>query len=316
MQLLVHNLKQQAFPVSIEESSTIKDVKVKLSVDLKEDADCLKLIFKGVVLDDKSTVAECRLQNDDKLVVMTMKAKHKKERVETEPAAAPAATPESALPVAPAATPAAAPAATVAATPVSQTEAAEPSAQELEEAITRLTDMWFDRADAERALRLTFMDVDRAAELLLAGPLDDAAAAEGNSEEVEPITEVVLPPDHPLAGLAEHPMFQQMRSLIQSNPAVLPNILSLIAQENPALAEAISNHQAEFLQILLAGQAGGEVRQTQEIRLTEDEMAAIRRLEELGFETERCVEAYLVCDKNEQLAANYLFESMLEEPQQ
>ena len=175
--------------------------------------------------------------------------------------------------------------------------------------------MWFDRADAERALRLTFMDVDRAAELLLAGPLDDAAA-EGNSEEVEPVPEVVLPADHPLAGLAEHPMFQQMRSLIQSNPAVLPNILSLIAQENPALAEAISNHQAEFLQILLAGQAGGEVRQTQEIRLTEDEMAAIRRLEELGFETERCVEAYLVCDKNEQLAANYLFESMLEEPQQ
>merc|ERR1719168_228684 len=43
------------------------------------------------------------------------------------------------------------------------------------------------------------------------------------------------------------------------------------------------------------------------IQVTQEEKAAIDRLKAMGFPEHAAVEAYMVCDKNEELAANYLF---------
>jgi UV excision repair protein RAD23 len=45
------------------------------------------------------------------------------------------------------------------------------------------------------------------------------------------------------------------------------------------------------------------------IRVTQEEMDAINRLTSLGFPKSKAAEAYFACDKNEELAANFLFES-------
>jgi len=44
------------------------------------------------------------------------------------------------------------------------------------------------------------------------------------------------------------------------------------------------------------------------IQVTPEEMASIDRLVSFGFTKARAAEAFFACDKNEELAANFLFE--------
>ncbi|GKY92368.1 hypothetical protein MPSEU_000207700 [Mayamaea pseudoterrestris] len=58
------------------------------------------------------------------------------------------------------------------------------------------------------------------------------------------------------------------------------------------------------------GGAGGAPAGATVLHLTEEEMAAVDRLTEMGFDRSEAAQAFLACDKNEALAANLLMDSM------
>lgn len=64
-----------------------------------------------------------------------------------------------------------------------------------------------------------------------------------------------------------------------------------------------------------AGGHGGGANPPGTIRVSQEEMDAINRLTQLGFPKHKAAEAYFACDKNEELAANYLFDTGFDDEQ-
>ncbi|KAA1473979.1 UV excision repair protein Rad23 [Dentipellis sp. KUC8613] len=116
-----------------------------------------------------------------------------------------------------------------------------------------------------------------------------------------------------MSALRDNPQIAQLRELVQQNPALIQPLIQQLAGANPQLAQLIASNPEALFQILGGGEGGefdeGELPPgTQVINVTPEEQAAIERLEALGFPRQAVVEAYFACDKNEELAANYLFE--------
>ncbi|KAK7987587.1 hypothetical protein PG989_007902 [Apiospora arundinis] len=104
--------------------------------------------------------------------------------------------------------------------------------------------------------------------------------------------------------------FQQLRQIVQQQPGMLEPILQQLGAGNPQLAQLISQNPNQFLQ-LLGEDADDDAALppgAQAISVTEEERDAIERLTRLGFSQEACIQAYFACDKNEELAANLLFD--------
>ena len=139
-------------------------------------------------------------------------------------------------------------------------------------------------------------------------PANLAAAGAGGAEEEAQEGEV-----NTLAFLRDNPQFQALRAMVQGNPSILQPMLGELQRQNPQLYHLINSNQEEFLQLLneasdfeAQGMGEGEMEQ---IELSKEENEACERLMALGFTMEQCVEAYIACDKNEEMAANYLFEA-------
>lgn len=140
-----------------------------------------------------------------------------------------------------------------------------------------------------------------------------------------------------LAELRSHPRFQELAQLVAQNPAMLPQILRALAGTNPELLQAIRENHEEFLRMLQEAAGGGRQQdpvaamlaaaqaaqggggagggqapapRPPTVQLSAADQGALERLANLGFDPRTALEAYLACDRNEELAANYLFENM------
>ncbi|PPQ68201.1 hypothetical protein CVT25_015033 [Psilocybe cyanescens] len=136
-----------------------------------------------------------------------------------------------------------------------------------------------------------------------------------------------------LEALRDNPQIQLLRQQMAQNPALIQPLIQQLATQNPAIAQMIAQNPEALFQLLGielddGEEEGGQVPPgAHVVSVTEEERAAIRRvsvpllcnlilmahisqqLEGLGFPRQAVLEAYFACDKNEELAANYLFES-------
>jgi len=129
-----------------------------------------------------------------------------------------------------------------------------------------------------------------------------------------------------LAFLRNRPQFHQMRQLLRRDPSMLQAVMQQLGQTNPELLQLIQQNQDDFIRLINepdsaaagggetgggGGGGGGGGPQISEdmpgvISVSQQDKEAIDRLKALGFPEHLVVQAYFACDKNENLAANFL----------
>ncbi|XP_051550664.1 RAD23 homolog A, nucleotide excision repair protein b [Myxocyprinus asiaticus] len=211
--------------------------------------------------------------------------------------------------------------------------------QAYENLVTEIMSMGYEREQVIAALRASYNNPDRAVEYLLMGipteseqpPQEVVRPAPVSNPSPPAPQQPQAPPasvagaesgaaqasGNPLEFLRTQPQFQQMRQIIQQNPALLHALLQQLGRDNPQLLQQITRHQEQFVQMLNeprggeAGDGAAEVLatpQTNYIQVTAQEKEAIERLKALGFPEGLVIQAYFACEKNENLAANFLLQ--------
>ncbi|XP_074591518.1 ubiquitin receptor RAD23d [Curcuma longa] len=121
--------------------------------------------------------------------------------------------------------------------------------------------------------------------------------------------------------LRNSPQFRALQALVQANPQILQPMLQELGKQNPQLARVIQEHQREFLQLLnepVEGSEGGFLERMatasvpRALSVTPEEGEAIERLEAMGFDRALVLQVFFACNKNEELAANYLLDHVHE----
>ncbi|KAF1386022.1 hypothetical protein PFLUV_G00113840 [Perca fluviatilis] len=220
-----------------------------------------------------------------------------------------------------------------------------------ENLVSEIMCMGYEREQVVAALRASYNNPDRAVEYLLMGipaeasdlPPPEPVRHSAPANPPTPATQEPLQPpaalntgpvsgsqpsparggsvstENPLEFLRNQPQFQQMRQIIQQNPALLPALLQQLGRDNPQLLQQITQHQERFVQMLNEPRSGdtegdgaeAEAQgspQTNYIQVTPQEKEAIERLKALGFPEGLVIQAYFACEKNENLAANFLLQ--------
>mmetsp|Transcript_23088 Transcript_23088/g.17505 ORF Transcript_23088/g.17505 Transcript_23088/m.17505 type:complete len:395 (+) Transcript_23088:51-1235(+) len=126
----------------------------------------------------------------------------------------------------------------------------------------------------------------------------------------EPIAESPTQQSQPSSNLAgalgdPNQVMQLLASLPPAQRVQFAQSAGINPQELEELLTILGSLPAEQRQQFLGGAVGGRS-PAHVVRLTEEEMAAVNRLTELGFSRQQAAQAYLACDKDEQLAANFL----------
>ncbi|CAM9117389.1 unnamed protein product [Choristocarpus tenellus] len=249
VKLTVKTIKGKKFEVEVEPIQTVKEVKgVIEATDADFPAAQLKLIHSGKVLKDEVSFQEYNIKENDFIVCMVSKPKPAAPTPSPVAAPAPAPTQDAVAPAP----------ATVSVVPAA---AAAPAALPAggaplnEENVRQLCDMGFPDDQARAALRAAMGNAEVAVEFLMTGIPDNfqermaQAVAGGTPSDAGPPTS---PPGamESLEDFRRHPQFNELKRLVQRDPASLQTVLQLIGQQSPRLLARIHENQEEFISLM------------------------------------------------------------------
>ena len=297
MHLLLKNLKQQEYQIEIESAQkTVKDLKLEIEKVHNFDSSCIKLLHSGVVLEDDKKLEEYKIKEGNVIIMMLLKPK----KVEAKPEPNQKEELQQQEPP--------------------KNEENKPQPQYTEQ-INALVDMGYEKEKVERAIKAANGSIDLAVEYLNEEQIPNQNEPNtGNANSNIPSSSNSNLPEE----LKKNASI--IKCLCMNNPEKLPSILTNLKEHSPQLFELIKQHEEDFKNLLVSPLSEEDIRNFQSIqqelrrppgqtiRLTKEESDAVKRLQELGgFSQADAVQAYFACDKNEEMAANFLFEQKMRE---
>nr|CAG4717695.1 unnamed protein product [Naegleria fowleri] len=217
-----------------------------------------------------------------------------------------------------------------------------PGTAEYDEAVQQFLEMGYDRNDIDECMKAAFYDRATAAEFLISGIPENVKQMMQEHGGNMP-----TPPQGGVAGLQGNqqgfslrdlftlsPQLNNLRNAIRQNPTLLREFLQHVSQVSPELYQIIQSNPREFLEIInetgptqagttpptgvptggetggeQAGIPGGQQPPPGTVYITREDERKINELVGLGFTKNEAIQAYLACDRNQEMAANLLFEN-------
>ena len=297
MKIIIKNLKQVEYQVEIESNKkTIKDLKNEIEKAYKFDSNLMKLLHNGVILEDSKTIESYNIKDENVVIMMNSKPKKK-------PNPPPSNT---SLP---------------AQNELKQEKSKEENNSNSQK-INSLVEMGYEKDKVEKALIASGGNIDKAIEYLSSGNIPERAQQTqtnvnnlGNNSNNSNL-------DDDLKKNASI-----LKILCHKDPNKIFSLMDNIKNKSPNLLNKIKQHEEEFKNLLVSPITREDINvfntfqqrlargaRRPQIKLTREESEAIKRLESLGnFSHTEVIQAYIACDKNEELAANFLFEQKLKE---
>lgn len=311
MKISIRTLDQRTIKLEMSDSQDVRALKQRLGTmpEVAIPVESQQLIYGGRIMEDALPLSDYKIAEDKFIVLMGKKM----------PPAKPAGTSaEENVPPTPPLTAGPSETRTHEIPPLSPAPAlvmapppAPPSMTPNEQRVRDLMAMGYGEQEVRAALRASFNHPERAIEYLISGIPQNTS---------QPANMTASGPAPNLQPWISDPRFARVRDMLRRNPELLEVVLSRLAETDPSTFEAIRDHQDEFLSMINGSSAGsvGEASDPSEdsevdaasrhqITLTSEEAAAVERLVSLGFHRDLAVQAYLACDKNEELAADILF---------
>lgn len=329
MKITIKSLKQVIYPVEVESDQIdVLDLKKKIEEIHNFDHKTINLVFNGSKLIDSKKLCEYNIKDENILVMMSSKVKpvnvntipveesKKEEKLETQTNKNTAGN----LPNV---------------SNVAQPQQPKPK-KEYKDEVKMLTDMGFPKSESESAINAAKGNISLAIEFLSSGIPENLPqeSEEFQGQESQEGTSSTL---KNIASL--------VKVLCQNDPSKLQSIMIALQQNSPEIVELIQQNENEFKALIQtpiseedirnfqtfgqgAGVGGEQGRQQSQgmgrqpqagenvIRLTKPEFDAVNNLKELGFNEREAVQAYFACDKNEELAANFLMENRIREQEE